>query len=291
MGILSQLIIIAVLNLVLAALVGHGTCAVEKAPLAGMDAPANRIPPGDGAALQRVFKEASTAGWQRLVVPPGVYHLAAIAKNEPHLVLDGVQDLEIAADGVVLVCDGRIQEGVVLRNCRGVTLHGLRLERKVPTCSQGVIERIEDDGAHCVVRIDAGYPNDIDDPRYFPFFWGNVFAADRTRWLAHYRGHDAVRIGADLFRISMHCRPQQVPIPLVSGTPIAWRGVVTSDIKLKECHDCTIARVVVWWRRILLSRTRRRGQYLCRLRRNLPRQSPRCRASTVACLGGRRLPQ
>jgi hypothetical protein len=206
------------------------------------------ISPDDPASLQRAFTAAIASGAARLVIPPGIYRVPGTTARSHHLLIDGARDLTIEGTGAVLVFTARDQHGLSLRNCRNTVLRGLRLERATPTCSQGVVERLEEDGRFCVVRIDPGYPQDIDDQRWFPTFWCNVFTPDRGRWLAHYRGLTPTvmqRLAPDLVRVQMSTTPAQVPVELKPGTPLAWRGVVFDDLGARDCEDCTFDSITV----------------------------------------------
>lgn len=227
----------------LAALIALAACSAEgRAPAL----PA--ISPDDPASLQRAFTAAVASGATRLVIPPGTYRVAGTTPRSHHLLIDGAKDLTIEGSGAVLVFTARDQHGLNVRNCRNLTLRGLRLERATPTCSQGVIERLEEDGKHCVVRIDPGYPQDIDDQRYFPTFWCNAFTPDRGRWLAHYRGLTPTvmqRLAPDLVRVQMSTLPAQMPVEPRPGMPLAWRGVVFDDLGARDCEDCTFDAITV----------------------------------------------
>jgi hypothetical protein len=205
------------------------------------------IAPGDAAALQRAVRSAITAGTAQLTIPPGVYRFPATRTGVPHLLLENAHGLTIDGAGAVLVFAGRDQPGVSVRNSRRVTLRGLRLERAVPPCSQGRIERLEEDGRYCVVRIDAGYPQDVDDRRFFTTFWCNLFTPDRSTWVAHYRGNasEMTRLAPDLVRVRMHTRLADLPVPLVSGLPLAWRGAEVDDLAVRSSEDCLFEDITV----------------------------------------------
>lgn len=216
--------------------------------LAGLHAAEEAIAPGDAAGLQRAMLAAIAAGAPRLDIPPGVYRFPATTTGKPHLLIEDARGLVLDGAGAVLVFAGRDQPGLSVRNCHQVTVRGLRLERAVPACSQGRIERIEEDGRYCVVRIDAGYPQDIDDRRYFTTFWCNLFSADRSAWVAHYRGvtpTEITRLAPDLVRVRMHTRPGDLPVPLVPGLPVAWRGVVADDLAIRGSEDCLFEDITV----------------------------------------------
>jgi hypothetical protein len=206
------------------------------------------IAPGDTAALQRAVQIAITAGTTQLRIPPGVYRFPATRTGMPHLLIENASGLTIDGAGATLVFAGRDQPGLSVRNSRQVTLRGLRLERAVPPCSQGRIERLEEDGRFCVVRIDAGYPQDVDDRRFFTTFWCNLFTADRHAWVAHYRGvtpTEITRLAPDLIRVRMHTRPGDLPVPLVPGLPVAWRGIVVDDLEVRSGEECVFENITV----------------------------------------------
>ena len=206
------------------------------------------ITPAEPASLQAACTAAIASGAKRLVIPPGIYQLAPAPGNVAHVLLEKAHDLEIDGRGATLVFGARDKRGLSLRDCQRVTVRGLRLERAKLPFSQGRIERLEEDGRWCVVRIDGGYPQDIDDRRFFPTFWTNVFTLDRQHWLAHYRGQTPTimqRLAPDLLRVQMNTLPAQVSVPLGPGTPLAWRGEVFDDVEMRSSEDCTIDGVTV----------------------------------------------
>lgn len=204
--------------------------------------------PEDPASLQVAFDAAVALGVHRLVVPPGIWRIPAGKPRTPHLRLEKAVDLEIDGRGAVLVFEGREQPGIALRGCTRTVLRGLRLERATPPCSQGVVERLEEDGRFLVVRIDAGYPQDIDDRRFFDTFWTNAFTADRARWLGHYRGVTPTEIQPlepGLVRVRMSTMPADMPVAPAPGMPLGWRGKVFDDVEVRDCSDSTIDAVTV----------------------------------------------
>lgn len=216
--------------------------AVAPAPAAAV-----AISPADPASLQRAFDAAVAQGRRRLVIPPGTYRLPALPER-PQLLLENAADLVIDGTGATLVFASRDQHALMLRRCARVTVRGLRIERATPAFSQGVIERLEEDGRFCVVRLDPGYPQDIDDRRFFPTFWTKTFTPDRGRWLAFYGGvtpTEAVRLEPGLFRVRMHTLPSQMAHPPGPGTPLVWRGRERDDVAVRYSTGCTIQSVTV----------------------------------------------
>ena len=210
--------------------------------------PAIAITAGDAASLLAGLQQAVKGGAHTLLIPPATYVVPATRSGAYHVVLDGASDLTIEAVGVTLVFAGRDQPGISLRNCQRVTWHGGTLQRATIPFSQGRIERLEEDGAFLVVRIDPGYPADIDDAKFFPNFWTNVLASDGSGWQAHYRGvtpPQIQRLGPDLLRVRMSDRPANVPVSLVPGTPLAWRGLVLDDVEVRKSSAVTLDGITI----------------------------------------------
>lgn len=204
--------------------------------------------PDDPASLQVALAAAVETGARRLVIPPGTWRIPAGKPRTPHLVLEKAVDLEVDGSGATLVFEGRDQPGLAVRGCVRTVVRGLRLERATPTCSQGVIERFEEDGRFIVVRIDQGYPQDVDDRARFDTFWTNAFTPDRARWLGHYRGVTPTEVQSlepGLVRVRMNDLPGHLPVPAAVGTPLAWRGKVFDDVEVRDSSDCTIDGVTV----------------------------------------------
>jgi hypothetical protein len=205
----------------------------------------------DGSALLGEIVKAAGEGQARYVIPPGVYRIpggpVAEGKEGCHWELIGLKDLEIDATGAVLIFAERGQHAIIFRNCRNVTLRGATLRRETPGFSQGRIEAIDPAGGYVDVRIDAGYPLDIDDVRFFPHFWSNVFEKDTGRWKTQLRAptpYVMKHIEPDLVRIDTREIATTVP-RIQPGDRLAWRGAVRDDIRLSRCAGMKILGVTI----------------------------------------------
>lgn len=132
-----------------------------------------------------VIREAVAAGRRQVVIPPGEYRLAPLTGTAVVVPLRDVQNLEIIATGVTIVCTKRTR-AVELLGCSHVTIRGLVIDYDPLPFTQGTVVAVGDDGRWVNVRIHAGYAVepwsriDVVDPktRYrkkgMPFLWGTT---------------------------------------------------------------------------------------------------------------------
>ena len=214
------------------------------------------LPDGDEQAFPHELAAALKAGAKRIVIPPGVHRVLGLppaAGREPWAaVVENASDIEIDGRGATLLLTDRRRAGINFVSCARITLRGLRVQRATPAFSQGMIEAVDAAANTVDVRVAAGYPQDIDDPRFFTHVWMNVFAptppAGQTRrWLTHLRSATPPvmqKLAADLWRIKVE--PLKTSgVPITAGQPVAWRGEVFSDIRLSRCADMRLVGVTV----------------------------------------------
>ena len=209
------------------------------------------ITPENPRSIQAAIAASIAEGRHTLTIPPGVYEIPSAepaGKRNIHLRVTGARDLDIEAAGVTLVFADRYQHSLGFMDCTNVTFRGATLRRKTSSISQGVIAAIREGGKSIDVRIDKGYPADIDNRALFTTFWASVFSMDRSRWLAHYRAATPPvmeRLEPGLFRIAMNEGEKQIGIPLRVGQPLAWRGEVFDDVRVMNCKGMKLIGVTV----------------------------------------------
>ncbi len=134
-------------------------------------------------------------GEKKIVIPAGTYRLAPEG-GKSVWTLQGLNDVEIVADGVTLIST-RLTRAVAIDGCRNVTLRGLTVDYEPLPFTQGTVTAVADDKGWIDVKLHDGYPRqpytriDVVDPatRYrkkgMPFLWGPT---------AEMRGDDVVRV-------------------------------------------------------------------------------------------------
>lgn len=207
------------------------------------------ISPDDPSSIRRAIETASQAGSGRVVIPPGIYRLPGpdAPPGQPgwHLFLEDIHDLTIDATGVTFISTDRRHPAIRFRHCRNVVFQGATLLRAVPAGSQGTIVALSPQANTVDIRVDKGYPDDLDDPVSFPHFWTNVFDPDTRRWLTHLRSPSSSpqRVG-DLWRAKTEDLGA-LGIALSPGMRVAWRGEVYDDLSISECAGMRIVGVTV----------------------------------------------
>lgn len=118
------------------------------------------------------------AGEKRIVIPPGRYRVTP--KDRQHLALRDLQDVEIIADGVEMICT-ETTRALSVANCRNVTVRGLVIDYDPLPFTQGKIVKLSDDKKIHEIELFDGYPP-AEMARNFKY---EIFSAE-TRTLATY---------------------------------------------------------------------------------------------------------
>ena len=207
------------------------------------------ISPDDPASIQRAIDLAIKLGAPKIIIPAGVYRIASPPRgSRAHLNIVGASNLEIDATGATFIFTDRRCGSVMFSNCNAVTFRGATLQRETLPYSQGRIEAIDVKSKTIDLRIDKGFPADIDDVSLFDTFWANVFDKEGKRWLSHYRAATPPimhRLGADLLRVEMADSIASVKAPVEVGTPLCWRGVTRDDLLLTHDAKMTLIDITV----------------------------------------------
>jgi parallel beta-helix repeat protein len=206
------------------------------------------ISPDDPTSLQRGVDAAYQSGLKKITIPPGVYRLTCASNATWHLRFSDMKNFEIDASGVTLVLTERTKRAVNFNECENVTFRGATLLREVPPFSQGKIESLAEDLGSVTIRVDKGYPTDIDDKRFFPripVITAYEAGSQKLKPLVNdYYVAKIERLGANLFRF--YGRAKLDPrIPLVVGDHVAWRGPSGADLSLWSSSKMTIEDVTI----------------------------------------------
>ena len=116
---------------------------------------ANRPVVGVPFDLQSFIDSAIKTGTTRIVVPPGRYRVTP--KNQQHLVLRGLTDIQIIADGVEMICT-ETTRALTITRCTNVTVRGLVIDYDPLPFTQGRITGFSADKKVHEIELFAGYP-------------------------------------------------------------------------------------------------------------------------------------
>ena len=202
----------------------------------------------DPGSVQRGIEEAYRSGAKTVVIPAGVYRLPKPEQGNSHLMFSDMKDFTIDATGVTFIPTERDKRAFLIRNSENVTLQGATFLREVPPFSQGKIETVAADRSSADIRIDKGYPTDLDDVRYFPHIPSISLFRTGTQELKPLVPYLQVakieRLGPDLFRFQFRAALNPA-IPVAVGDPAAWRGPSGADLSVWECAHMRFKDVTV----------------------------------------------
>ncbi len=105
--------------------------------------------------LPALIAKGLAAGDKEIVIPPGRYRVSPA--DQQHLLLRGVKDTTIVADGVEMVCT-ETTRAITIEGCENLTIRGLTIDYDPLPYSQGVITAISEDAGWLKVDILEGYP-------------------------------------------------------------------------------------------------------------------------------------
>jgi hypothetical protein len=105
---------------------------------------------------------AITNGQPRVIIPPGIYRMGPDQETGIVLRIHDAHDIEIVANGVTLICTKRVR-ALMFDHCRNITLHGLTIDYDPLTFTQGKVIGIGADKSWMDIRLDAGYPQVLND--------------------------------------------------------------------------------------------------------------------------------
>ena len=107
--------------------------------------------------LRLLISREIAAGNKRIVIPPGRYTVEAFRGT--HLGFSNINDVEIIAEGVELVCTSTVR-AVSFEECTNVTLRGLKIDYDPLPFTQGKITTMAPDKSWLEFEVAGGYPED-----------------------------------------------------------------------------------------------------------------------------------
>jgi hypothetical protein len=157
-------------------------------------APPAVAPAGKDFDLQGFIDGQAKSGNKKIVVPPGRYRVTP--KNRQHLVLRDLQDVQIIADGVEMICT-ETTRALTIANCRNVTLRGLVIDYDPLPFTQGRITAMSADKKTHEIAIFDGYPG-ADTVRPFKY---EIFRPDTRTLRCPDYGYTVEKVDARHIRV------------------------------------------------------------------------------------------
>jgi hypothetical protein len=130
------------------------------------------------------IREASKAGQAEIVIPPGDYLFHA--RWSQASTLQGLADLDIKAEGVTFWFEPPMIHGLLLEDCRNVTLSGLTIDFTHPCWFQARVMKVDRDHNTIRAMLMPGYePRDAQGEAETAGERAFMFYDDRGRFINH----------------------------------------------------------------------------------------------------------
>lgn len=191
--------------------------------------------------LQGFVDKAIQAGRRPVIIPPGRYRVTP--RHRQHLVLHDLEDINIVAKGVELICT-ETTRALTISHCRNVTLRGLTIDYDPLPYTQGRIVKLSENNTVHDIELFDGYPRG-DQVQNFKY---EIFRPDtRTLRFGSYHEFRFVAQEANRIRVTRRGRyeGEQVGDIIAIGTSYApgWQiphAIYTTDSKHVVLEDMTL---------------------------------------------------
>lgn len=193
--------------------------------------------------LQGFIDQAVRAGQKRIVIPPGRHRVTP--HQAQHLVLRGLEGIEIIADGAELICT-ETTRAITIVQCRNLTLRGLTIDYDPLPFTQGRIVKLSADKRVHEIELFEGYP-EAGTVRPFKY---EIFRPDtRTLRCEDHAMKEIETIDARHFRLTTTARaddPVQVGDIIAIGTQIAPHGNAGHAVTLEDCVHVRLEKITLY---------------------------------------------
>lgn len=201
----------------------------------------------DGSILRMLIDGAVRSGASRVVIPPGTYRLNYRKDLEAHVSIKGARNLEIVAEGVLILADQPLLHPLVtFRGCVNVTLRGLSVDCDPVAFTQGRVTGFAPNREWIDVQIDAGYET---DPKKFGQFRPmSVFERDGKTWKLGCPDANISSVeckGERMWRVSL-VKGRQYEWPVAVGDPVVIPGFGMEGVSFRNCEGMKLIDVTVY---------------------------------------------
>jgi len=220
----------------------HALAAALLIMIVSSTAQAEPEAPGVPFDLQGHLDQAIRDGLKKIVVEPGRYRVTP--RNRQHLLLHDLEDIEIIADGVELICT-ETTRALTISNCRRVTLRGLVIDYDPLPYTQGRIAKLSEDKTVHDIELFDGYPesDEVDDFKY------EIFRADtRTLRFGSYYEFRVEKLAPQQIRVTRTGRyeGEQVGDIIAIGTKHAPGGQIPHAVYVEKSQHVTLDKVTLY---------------------------------------------
>ena len=162
-----------------------------------------------------------------------------------------MNNFEIDARGVTILLPDPTRGAVQFERCRNVTFRGATLVYEISPSTQGTVEAVAADGMSYDIRIDKGYPTNLDDASYFKESPIGYLFDPKTRWWKTgagdlYAKGNPQRLGPDLFRVFWKKNQGPSANVVAVGDLIAFRGAGHTTVALMNTSNMHLTDITLY---------------------------------------------
>lgn len=199
-----------------------------------------------GQDILQDIRAASQAGQAEFVIPPGDYLFHA--RWSQASTLQGLADLEIKAEGVTFWFEPPMLHGLLLEDCRRVTLRGLTIDFTLPCWFQARVLEVDRDGNTIRAALLPGYEPrqahgelETEGARTFLFY------DDRGRFINHRHAPGRWRRAAEEGIVLCHdLQRSGIPDRLKPGDYVVATIRTGAALRSLGCADLRFEEVNIW---------------------------------------------
>lgn len=196
--------------------------------------------------LRALIQKELNAGSKRIVIPSGRYRVQA--ERGKHLAFSGLEDVEIIAENVELVCTSTVN-ALLFEDCARVTIRGLAIDYDPLPFTQGRIIAMAPDKSWIDFEVAGGYPdNELREPiQVYAPDTGTLRRGD-SRWSEEFKnlGQRRYRIGkAPGYRFNPAEDTERIGDVLVAKNAYGKPGSPHA-IELRKCKGIRLEDIAVY---------------------------------------------
>ena len=194
--------------------------------------------------LQGFIDKEIHTGRRRIIVPPGKYRV--MPRDRQHLLLRGLKDIQIVADGVEMICT-ETTRALTITRCTNVTVCGLVIDYDPLPFTQGRITGFRPNKTPHEIELFEGYPS-AETARNFKY---EIFRPDTRTLRCEDRYLSKVEV-VDSRHLRLHHPggsandPEQIGDLIVIGSEFAPHGSVPHAIECSLNVKVRLERIALF---------------------------------------------
>ena len=194
--------------------------------------------------LRAIVDSALAAGEKRITIQPGRYRVKPV--DQQHLCFREVEDVEIIADGVEMICT-QTTRALTIEKCSNLKIRGLTIDYDPLPYTQGRIVKMSDDKCVHEIELFDGYP-DADKVQDFKY---EIFCGDsRVLRYGSYFEFESKKLDPKRIEVTRKDGPgymgEKVGDIIAIGVTDAPGGNAAHAVQIAECKNLVLQDITLY---------------------------------------------